>query len=225
MIITPKHDYENNRDYALRIVRENIINMEIKPGSLIGEQEIATMLNLSRTPVHEAFLELSKSKIIEIFPQKGCFVSYIDPELINESRFLRKCIECAVVQEACDVATGADIEELEETINLQEFYNDKNNDKFLELDNEFHKIFYRICNKMQCYYMVSLMALHFDRVRSLSLLAVKDHKILEDHKAILDAVKNKDKDKATAAFMKHMSRFDLEWDIIADKYGEYIKTE
>ena len=78
---------------------------------------------------------------------------------------------------------------------------------------------------MQCYYMVSLMALHFDRVRSLSLLAVKDHKILEDHKAILDAVRNKDKDKAAAAFMKHMSRFDLEWDIIADKYGEYIKTE
>ncbi|MBO7449641.1 MAG: GntR family transcriptional regulator, partial [Clostridiales bacterium] len=87
MIITPKHDYEHNRDYALRVVRENIINLEIKPGSLIGEQEIANLLNLSRTPIHEAFLELSKSKIIDILPQKGCFVSYIDPELINESRF------------------------------------------------------------------------------------------------------------------------------------------
>lgn len=224
MIITPKLDYENNRDYALRIIRDNIINMEIKPGSLIGEQEIANMLNLSRTPIHEAFLELSKSKIIEIFPQKGCFVSFIEPELINESRFLRRCIEGAIVQEACDVATKENLDELEEIIHLQEFYNAKNNDKFLELDNEFHKVFYRICNKMQCYYMVSLMSMHFDRVRSLSLLAVKDHKIIEDHKAILNAVKKKDKDAAAAAFMKHMSRFDLDWDIIADKYGEYIKN-
>lgn len=224
MIITPKFDYENNRDYALRIVRDNIINMEIKPGSLIGEQEIANTLNLSRTPIHEAFLELSKSKIIEIFPQKGCFVSYIEPELINESRFLRKCIESAVLEEACDVASADDINELEEIIHLQEFYNDKNKEKFLELDNEFHKVFYRICNKMQCYYMVSLMSLHFDRVRSLSLHAVKDHKIIEDHKSILYAVKKKDKTAVRNSFMKHMSRFDLEWDIIAEKYGEYVRN-
>ena len=49
MIITPKNTFEPNREYALRIVKDNIINMEIKPGSLIGEQEIATQLGISRT--------------------------------------------------------------------------------------------------------------------------------------------------------------------------------
>ena len=78
MIITPKNTFEPNREYAFRIVKDNIINMEIKPGSLIGEQEIATQLGISRTPVHEAFLELSKSKIVNILPQKGCSVSLID---------------------------------------------------------------------------------------------------------------------------------------------------
>ena len=223
MIITPKNDYEHNRDYALRIVRENIINLEIKPGSLIGEQEIANMLNLSRTPIHEAFLELSKSRIIEILPQKGCFVSYIEPELISESRFLRRCVESAVVQETCDKATDSDLDELDEIIRLQEFYNDKNSDKFLELDNDFHKVMYRICNKMQCYYMVSLMSMHFDRVRSLSLHAVKDHKIIQDHKAIAEAIRKRDKAQALAAFEKHMSRFDLDWSSIEAQYGEYIK--
>ena len=47
MIITPKNTFEPNREYALRIVKDNIINMEIKPGSLIGEQEIATQLGIS----------------------------------------------------------------------------------------------------------------------------------------------------------------------------------
>ena len=93
MIITPKNTFEPNREYALRIVKDNIINMEIKPGSLIGEQEIATHLGISRTPVHEAFLELSKSRIVNILPQKGCSVSLIDYELIKESRFLRIAVE------------------------------------------------------------------------------------------------------------------------------------
>ena len=48
MIITPKNTFEPNREYAFRIVKDNIINMEIKPGSLIGEQEIATQLGISR---------------------------------------------------------------------------------------------------------------------------------------------------------------------------------
>ena len=153
MIITPKQTFEPNREYAFRIVKDNIINMEIKPGSLIGEQEIATQLGISRTPVHEAFLELSKSKIVNILPQKGCSVSLIDYELIKESRFLRIAVETALIREACDVATEEDIQKLYANIKLQQFYLENDPPKFLDLDNEFHKNIYVACNKMQCFYM------------------------------------------------------------------------
>ena len=189
MIITPKQTFEPNREYAFRIVKDNIINMEIKPGSLIGEQEIATQLGISRTPVHEAYLELSKSKIVNILPQKGCSVSLIDYELIKESRFLRISVETALIKEACDVATEEDIQKLYANIKLQQFY----------LEND-----------------------PFDRVRSLSLKTIKDQKLVSDHKAIADAIAAHDKDAAVAAFTKHMSRFDLDWDIIKKEYSEYI---
>ncbi|MBQ1571536.1 MAG: FCD domain-containing protein, partial [Clostridiales bacterium] len=78
------------------------------------------------------------------------------------------------------------------------------------------------CNKMQCFYMVGLMSLHFDRVRSLSLKTIKDVKLISDHKAIADAIAAHDKDAVDAAFAKHMSRFDLDWDIIKKAYSEYI---
>jgi DNA-binding FadR family transcriptional regulator len=70
--------------------------------------------------------------------------------------------------------------------------------------------------------MVSLMSLHFDRVRSLSLKTIKDQKLVSDHQAIADAIAAHDKDAAEAAFKKHMSRFDLDWDIIKKEYSEYI---
>lgn len=222
MIVPAKNPSETNREYAFRVISENIISLEIEPGSMIGEQEIATILGLSRTPVHEALLELSKSKIVDILPQKGCSVSMIDSDLIREARFLRITVEAALVEDACELATEADLQELEENLQLQEFYLKKDQSKLLTLDNDFHEIIYRICNKMQCHYMVSLMSMHFDRVRNLSLRSVKDLKIVSDHRAIFDAIKAKDPVAARAVFQKHMARFDLDWNIISQEYKQYI---
>ena len=64
MKVSEKKAKENNRDYALRILKENIINLELKPGSMISEQDIANELNFSRTPVHEGLQELSTINVI-----------------------------------------------------------------------------------------------------------------------------------------------------------------
>ena len=139
MNVPPKNVNETNREYAFRVISANIISLDIEPGSMIGEQEIATMLGLSRTPVHEAFLELSKSKIVDILPQKGCRVSMIDSDLIREARFLRITVETALVEDACELAKEEDLRELEDNLELQEFYLSKDADKLLALDNEDRK--------------------------------------------------------------------------------------
>lgn len=223
MHIAPKQANENNREYAFRVVRENILNLEIQPGSMIGEQDIAQQLNMSRTPVHEALLELSKSKIVEILPQRGCRVSMIDLSLVEEARFIRKTMESAIVQMACDMATERDILELQDNVRLQEFYlATQSMDKIMELDDAFHSYMYKLCNKMQCYYMVQLMNVHFDRLRAMSLHSVKEIKIVDDHKALLEAIKNKDKAEALRLLEKHLSRLEVDKDAIKAQYPEYF---
>ena len=223
MQVTPKTANETNREYALRVIRDNIIHLQIKPGSLIGEQELAYELGLSRTPVHEALLELSKSKIVDILPQKGCRVSMIDSALIEEARFLRTTVESALVEMACTLATEEDFRALENNLKLQEFYlANPGPEKIFDLDNEYHMMLYRICNKMQCYYMVRLMSLHFDRVRNMSLYSVKELKIVADHRMLFEAIKAGDKDAAREALHKHLARFDLDIQEIRDHYPEYF---
>ena len=224
MIIPAQREHEPNRDYAFRVLRENLVNMELKPGTLIAEQETANLLGVSRTPVHEAFLELSRSQIIIIHPQRGCEISMIDYDRIEEARFFRSTIETAIIRETCEKATEADLAKLEESIKLQEFYSENpNREKFLELDNDFHKNMYIICNKQQTHYMVSIMSMHFDRVRSLTLNSVNNAKIISDHKAILDAIRAGKPDKAVAHFEKHMERFEVDWNDIVKEYSQYIK--
>ena len=74
---------ESGRDYALRNIKENIVNLELAPGSQISENELADELGLSRTPVREALIELSRVGIIETHPQRKSTVSLIDCDLVE----------------------------------------------------------------------------------------------------------------------------------------------
>ena len=214
---------EANREYALRVIRENIVNLELAPGSMISEQDIANELNLSRTPVHEAMQELSSTKIIEILPQRGSRISLIDMSLVDEAVFVRATIESAITEMACKQATEKDIQDLEENVTLQKFYYEKNNlDKIMELDNAFHEMMYKITNKMQCHYMVKLMSIHNDRIRELHLHSFNPERIINEHSQILEAFKKKDSAAAKADIDKHLTRHYTQEDEIKKKYPSYF---
>ena len=218
-----KLEKETNREYALRVIRDNIVNLELAPGSMISEQDIANELNLSRTPVHEAMQELSSTKIIEILPQRGSHVSLIDMALVDEAVFVRATIESAITQMACKQASEDDVQKLEENVTLQQFYYEKNNlDKIMELDNAFHEMMYKITNKMQCYYMVKLMSIQNDRIRELHLHSFNPERIIREHHEILDAIKRKDSAAAKEAIDKHLTRHYTQEDEIKKKYPQYF---
>ncbi len=218
-----KFEKETNREYALRVIKENIVNLELAPGSMISEQDIANELNLSRTPVHEAMQELSSTKIIEILPQRGSHVSLIDMALVDEAIFVRATIESAITEMACKQAEEKDIQNMEENITLQKFYYEKSNlDKIMELDNAFHEMMYKITNKMQCYYMVRLMSIHYDRIRELNLHSFNPERIIKEHEEILESFKNKDSNAARAALTKHLSRHYTQEDEIKKKFPDFF---
>ena len=180
MFILDRLPQESARDFAFRVLKENIVSLELKPGTLVSENEIAMELGLSRTPVREAIIDLSKVSIIETIPQRGSYVALIDSKMVEESRFLRKVLDEAVIIVACDLADKASIDAMEENVHLQEFYLEKSDtNKIFELDNNFHKLIYTAAQKDIIYDMRSTMMLHFDRVRTLSVEAVKED-VLDD---------------------------------------------
>jgi len=220
---TEKHEKETNREFALRVIKDNIVNLELAPGSMISEQDIANELNLSRTPVHEAMQELSSTKIIEILPQRGSHVSLIDMAHVDEAVFVRTTIESEITMMACQQATEKDIQEMEENVTLQRFYYEKNNlDKIMELDNAFHEIMYKITNKMQCHYMIRLMSIHLDRIRELTIHSFNAERIIKEHEEILDAFKKKDPAAAKEALNRHLARKHFQEDELRKSFPQYF---
>ncbi|MDD4570194.1 MAG: GntR family transcriptional regulator, partial [Tepidanaerobacteraceae bacterium] len=109
-----RHKREYAREYVVRVLRHNIINFNLKPGQFVSENEIADILGVSRTPVREAFIELSRSSLVEIYPQKGTCISPIDMDVVEETRFMRCVLEKAVARLCCDVLAHTDFAYLEE---------------------------------------------------------------------------------------------------------------
>lgn len=226
MQILPRQIRETGRDYALRVLKDNIIHLELAPGSMVSENELAAQLGLSRTPVREALLELSKVKIVEIYPQRGSAIALVDYVLVEEARFMRNVLECAVAELACERADSARLQELAANVDLQEHYLAIGMvEKLWPLDNEFHHMLFRIASKEQTYEMLNSFTVHFDRVRSMSLAAVKDIKTVGDHKAILEAVARRDAAAAKQVMNKHLNRYKVDEQPLREKFPGFFKQD
>ncbi|WP_099470063.1 GntR family transcriptional regulator [Konateibacter massiliensis] len=225
MKVRRKHAGEAAREYALSVIKENIISFDLAPGSSININELAAQLGISRTPIREAILELSNEKIIEVYPQIGSMVSYVDFEIANDARFVRLAIERAVIEEACERATQQDIEELQLMLKMQELYLENGSAaQVLEQDNDFHRKLFEIGGKEAAFFVKDYLSIHFDRIRSLRLNAIRDSKTVNEHRAIVEAVKNKDKEMARSAIDKHLSGYSLEEQTqMREKYPQYFK--
>ena len=214
---------EKASEYAYRYLKKNIIGLELTPNSRICEADIAKELGLSRTPVREALLELVKNKLVVVYPQKGSFVSKIDYNLVEESRFVRLVLEKAIIDIVCDKSDDKFIDRLEINIRNQKYYLDKEDKtNLMQLDNEFHKILFEMANKLQTHELVESISGHFDRLRNLSINTIKDIKTVSDHEKIFLAIKSCDSFKAKELMEIHLSRHKFEEKILREKFSDYF---
>ena len=95
--------------------------------------------------------------------------------------------------------------------------------KIYALDNEFHRMIYAAAKKETIHTMRSNILIHFDRIRSLSMMTIKDTKIVNDHRMMLEAIKSKDKELAKQLVEKHLNRYRIDEAEIIEKHPEYFK--
>lgn len=88
------------RDRTLDTIRRAIITLELKPGTPLSENELATELAVSRTPVRESLILLREEGLVEVYPQVGTFVSLVDPERVRQAQFIREAVECTSLAQA-----------------------------------------------------------------------------------------------------------------------------
>ena len=113
---------------------------------------------------------------------------------------------------------------LRENVKLQEFYlENRSPEQLLKLDDEFHRLLFHITGKDQVYQLMDSITIHFDRIRSMSLIAVKDLKTISDHQSMVEAIAAKDGKTAKDVMEKHLSRYKIDEEALRREYPGYFR--
>lgn len=206
MNLLPKLNNETGKEYAYRVLKENIMSLELKPGQYLSETELAGKLGVSRTPIREVLMKLREEHLIDVKPQIGTYVSLIDTNLIYEAFFMRFVLEKEVVKLACESFSEKMLLELEKNLASQRFSYGKEHHEveFHHLDNEFHKIIFSGVKMDEVWSGILKISTHYNRIRLLSELNTQNKNVLEQHEKIFDMIKNKNSSSVDAAITEHL---------------------
>ncbi|MCD2345494.1 GntR family transcriptional regulator [Clostridium guangxiense] len=209
-----------------QILKEEIIKLNLKPGLSISEKGISEKFDVSRTPVREAFLLLSQEGLLDIYPQKGTFVSLIDLSQVEEARFLREHMERAVVKLACTTDfSEKKLISLEMSVKVQKMCI-KNKDYIgaFKADEDFHRTIFEGCNKLRTWNTICQVEMDFQRIRMLTLASnLKVDDITSQHSALIDLIKNKKPEAADEIMKNHLTMVNYNLKKIKENYPEYFK--
>lgn len=223
--VLPRKKKESASEYVKRVLEYNIIHMKLLPGEQLQEKILAEQLDVSRTPIREAILELKRRNIINVYPQHGTYVSYLDIKYSDDIRYLRYVFEGALVERACEIRDQATINRMYENVQLQKLYIRRDRDRFLQLDDEYHEAIYDMCNCGMVYGIVRENSLHFDRLRMISYDLDSACELIDEHAAIIESIENGEKQRARALCERHLTRAISDLDRIREKYPQYFRPE
>lgn len=189
------------------IVYENlknaIISGEIEPGTQLKENEIAQQLNVSSTPVREAFSRLASAGLIKIIPYRGAVVQSFSDKEMEEVYACREALEVLVVQLAIHNIDDEGIRILQELVDQSS--NTADATEFFEINTNIHNTLLNYANNQMLEKLlsqISEMILHDRNISSYSLH--RKQQIYREHNDIVEAIKEKDIVRAETAIRTHI---------------------
>ena len=194
------------REHVFQRIREDILNGKYQKDEELKEVSLGRELGVSRTPVREALRQLELEGLVKIIPNKGAFVTGISEKDVHDIYVIRSLLEGLCVRWTTENITSEQIDELEEILLLASFHLKKGNaDQITELDGKFHHVLYEASQSRILEHVLSDFHKYVQMARNQSVkIENRAEKSLNEHTAILNAIKSGDKDEAEALANKHI---------------------
>lgn len=193
-------------DTVFEELHQQILSLELAPGTRVSEVEVAKAFGVSRQPVRDAFFRLSQLGFLLIRPQRATVITKISEPAVLKARFVRTALEIACLRAAIEVITDDQIAGLDALMKEQNAAV-KADDRqlFHKLDDSFHRRICEISGHDYVWALIREQKAHMDRVRFLSL-ASGARTALDDHIVIIDAIRDRDGTRAEVLLTEHLGR-------------------
>ncbi len=194
---TPAPDSRTLADQVFTRLQDDIVLGVLKPGTKLGEAELAARYGVSRGPLREAIRRLESRKLLERIPHVGTRVASLELADLIEIYRVREALEGMAARLAAEQMTAAEVAGLWELLDFQHAG-----------DLDFH---YRIIQGSHNRTLIDLLIGEiYHRVRmyryQFSMTANRPRKALTEHRRIAEAIEARDGEMAELLMRRHISR-------------------
>ncbi len=194
------------------LLRKRILDQELLPGERLLEVALCESLNVSRTPVREAFRLLQQDGLVERIPQGGIRVTSLSLDELKEISALRTVLEVYAVELACDLISDQEIARLEKILQqAASLVAAEAEGKAIDvaelsrLNTLFHDT---ICSAARSTYLnkiLEIVRMPILRFRPFSLVD-REHRLrgVEEHRQMLDMLRQRNKGELKKLTAKHV---------------------
>lgn len=205
-------------------LKRAIMSLYLAPGTIMSTQEIATKLNVSRTPVRESFLRLQAEGLVDSVPQRETMVSRIDMDRVRQERFLRESLELSAVERFIRRAGEDDIRRLEDCVIEQRRMQASDDfEGFIAWDMAFHRLFFEATDEQLGWDILQTYNGHYNRIR---LLTVQNRETLESaivqHERLIGLIRAGEVSQTQAEMRDHVRKLDREAVELQRQYPTYF---
>ena len=194
------------RGRVFQSMREDILSGRYEQNTELKEAAIGAELGVSRTPVREALRQLELEGLVTIIPNRGAYVNMITAKDVQDIYVIRSMLEGLCARWATQSITEEQLDSMEETLCLSEYHTSKKNyEKLYELDSLFHEQLYEAGGSRILNHILSDFHDYVKMVRKATIsTSSRSVTSTEEHRAIFEAIKEKDPDKAEALAKEHV---------------------
>jgi DNA-binding GntR family transcriptional regulator len=182
------------KDQAYVDLRDQIISLEIEPGSILQEDELMQTLGVGRTPIRDAIKRLHHERLVVVLPRRGTLVSEINIVHLAQLSEVRVRNEGFAASLAAERATDAQRERREEVVSL---------------DREVHDLVYRAAHNP---FLEDTLRQHYNLSLRLWFLvldrALRSDELVRDHRALLNAIRRRRPPQAQEIAQQHVREFE-----------------
>ena len=187
-------------------IKRRILGNIYPPGFQALEEELATQLGMSRTPVREALIRLEKEGLVEVTPRRGMRVVPVAPDDMAEIYDVLTCLEARAAQRlAARKPSREGIEPMIRAVDEMDAALDRQDlEAWAEADERFHRQLLELSGNRRLADMAFTVADQAHRARMVTLqMRPLPRRSSKDHRRVLDAILAGDADTAYQAHYKH----------------------
>lgn len=196
-------------EQAYSQLRERIVRLDFAPGDVLREDALREELGIGRTPIREALQRLEREHFVTVVPRQGIFVTGIDVDELAMLFETRMILEPYAARLAAVRGQPGQWDSMEAALARTSDATDGN--ELLAIDRQCHELMWQAAGNRFLLDTLDMLYAQSDRLwhQYLSDVAEPEHAV-EEHVAILDALRAGDADHAAKLVDEHVAAFDAE---------------